>query len=476
MGISSVGLGSGGVLTQDLLDKLRKSDENAQITPIDLNIASENDKKNEYNIIEANVQNLSDSIEALKNATVFDARVATTSGSSAEMTADDNSDVQDFTLDVKQLATKEITESGQFGGDTDKIATDNGTMTLHVGGTDYDIDYNADMSLKDLKNAINDKAGDDVTASIIKVADDDYHLYFTAKNTGDLNSDNNSDGTDDNLDISITDNDGNLSDDGGSTNGGTNLTDNISSVQVGHDAVFTFNGGDDITRASNDVNDLISGYHIDLKSTGSTDVSVARDDESIITKIDSFVAKYNATMTELGKATKPSANSSERGIFSGDSQMKSMQSDLRSMMDNAGGGVGTLYDYGFDIDRDGKMSIDKTVFEDKLQDDPSNLEIFFTGGDFDNGDDSTTTVKGAFSELFDISNSYTKYNGMLDTFKDNLDNSIKDLTEHKSDVKTKLDDKYDTMSKQFNAYSSTITKYTNDSAFLTNLINSEKKS
>jgi flagellar hook-associated protein 2 len=182
MGISAVGIGSGGVLTQDLLDKLRKADENAKLIPIDLNIANEKDKKAEYNLIQANVQNLSDSIEAIKNATVFDARVATTTGSSVEITADDKSDVQDFTLDVKELATKEITESAKYGSDTDKIATDDGSITLHIGTKDYTIDYNADMTLKDFKNAINNEAGDDVTASIIKVADNDFRLYFTSKN------------------------------------------------------------------------------------------------------------------------------------------------------------------------------------------------------------------------------------------------------------------------------------------------------
>jgi flagellar hook-associated protein 2 len=470
MGISALGTGSS-ILTQDLIDKLRKADETAQIQPIDFNIADNKDKAAEFDVIDANMTNLYDAMNELKTPALFDERSATIDGTSIAMTADANSDVQDFTLDVKQLATKEMTESDSFGGADDKIATDDGSLKLSVGDTDYTIDYNADMTLTDLKNAINDQAGDDVTASIIKVGDGDYKLFFTATHTGDLNEDNNDDGTDDDADISIIDNDGNLSDDGGDTNGGTNLTDNMDSVQTGVDATFTYNGGDDIHRSSNSVDDLISGYHITLKETGSSDVKVARNDDAILGKIDSFVKKYNSAMSELGRATKNSTDSSERGIFAGESTFTSLQRDLRGMMDKVGGGVGTLYDYGFDIDKDGTLSIDKTAFTKKLDVNASNVEIFFSGGDFENTDGSTTTIDGAFAELTDNTYSYTRFNGMLDNYKTFLDDNKTSLEESKTKATQRLDSKYETMKKQFAAYDAMIAQLNNSSAMFTQMQN-----
>jgi len=473
MGISALGTGSS-ILTQDLIDKLRKADETAQIQPIDLDIANEKDKKAEFNIIDANMTNLVDAINELKTPALFDERSTTVTGSSVEISADANSDVQDFTLDVKNLATKEITESASFGSNDDKIATDDGSMTLSVGGQDFTIDYTADMTLTDLKNAINDEAGEAVTASIIKVGDDDYKLFFTAKETGDLNSDNNDDDTDDDLDISIVDNDGNLSDDGGDTAGGTNLTDGMELVQSGVDATFTYNGGDEIRRSSNNIDDLIVGYDITLKSTGKSEIKVQRDTETILGKINSFVEKYNSAMSELQRATKSSTDSNERGIFSGESTLTGMQRSIRGMMDTAGGGVATLYEFGFDIDKDGKLTFDKDAFTTKLDENAKNVETFFSGGDYVNSDDSTTAIDGAFSDLFTLVDDYTGYNKGLDQFEDYISNQLSSLEEKKIDVTEKLDAKYGIMQKQFAAYDAMIAKLNNSSSMFQQMMDASK--
>jgi len=461
MGISALGTGSS-ILTQDLIDKLKAADTTAEITPIDYSLADNKDKAAEYDIIDANMTNLNDAIGELKTPALFDERTTSVSGSSVSMTADANSDVQDFSLDVSQLASKEVEESGSYGATTDKIANDSGTFTLKVGGDSFDIDYDDTMTLEGLKNTINKgDAGDKVQASIVKIGDSDYRLFLTAVNTGDLNSDNNDDGTDDTLDISIDDSaDGNLK--------GTQLTDDMKAVQVGEDAKFTYNG-EDVTRSSNNIDDLVSGYHIKLESTGKSDISVTQNRDNITDKIDSFVEKYNATMDELSRATKNSTDSSERGIFSGDSTFTAMQRDLRGMIDKVGGGVGTLYDYGFDIDKSGKMSIDKTAFNAKMDDNPANIEAFFSGGDFTNSDGSTTTVTGAFSEMSDKTTNYTKYNGMLDNYKTFLDDNTKSLEESKTKATERLDAKYEVMKQQFAAYDAMIASFNNASAAFTQM-------
>ena len=451
MAISSLGLGSG-ILTQDLLDQLRKADESARVTPLTLKIANEKDMLGAYDVLDAHMTNFTDSLEALKNATLFDARSATVDGTSVAITADANSDIQEFTLDVSQLATKEIVESGKFGATTDTIADDDGSITISVGDTDYDIDYNDSMTLDDLKNAINTTAGESVNATIVKIGDDDYRLFLSSVDTGS------------NQDISVKDNDGNLS--------GTQLTNDMTTVQDGDDAKFTFNG-EDITRHDNKFDDLITGYHITLKETGLSTVSVAQNRDDIMSRVDSFVEKYNAMMGEINTLTKSSTSSDERGIFSSESTLKSFQSDIRSMMDGIGGGVGTIYEYGFDIDKNGKLSVDKNVLNQKLDDNPKNVEAFFTGGEFTKDDGSTVDIEGAFSELFDEVDSYTSYNGIMDQFKDSMNDQLKSLEDAKQNAIEQLDNKYETMQKQFSAYDAMINKWNSASEMFTQLINSQ---
>jgi len=452
MGISALGTGSS-ILTQDLLDKLKAADEQAQIQPLDLEIANQKDKLAEYNVIDANMTNLYDAIGELKTPALFDERQVIVEGSSVEITADANSDVQDFTLDVTQLATKEIAESGTFGAATDTIASANGTLTLDVGSQSFDIDYTDSMTLDDLKKAINDVAGDAVKATIVKVGDSDYRLFLNSVGTGSSQ------------DISITDNDGNLS--------GTQLTDDLKTVQDGVDAKFTFNG-ESITRSSNDIDDLIVGYDITLKSLGKSEVSVEQNRDKIMEKIDSFIEKYNATMDELARATKNSTDASERGIFAGESSMRSLQASLRHMMDSMSEDGSTLYDFGFDIDKDGKLTVDKTVLNEKIDDNPANVEAFFSGGDFEKADGSTVTDTGIFVSMNSELESYTKYNGLLDNFKTYLSDSISSLEETKSKAQERLDARYLTMQKQFAAYDAMIAQFNNSSAAFKQMMDSAK--
>lgn len=464
MSITSLGVGSG-VLTSDTLDKLKAVDERARIQPITLNLALENDKKNALEIVDAKMTNLIDSITALKTPALYDEREAIVTGTSVAVTASPNSDLQDFTLDVTQLATKEITESGAFGASTDKIATDAGSMTFDITDaagnitTSYTVDYTATMTLNDLKNTINSVAGNDISASVVKVANGDYRLFFNSVNEG---ADQN---------IAVTDVTGNLSDDGGVTAGGVNLTTGMTTVQDGVDALFSYNG-QAIQRSTNNVTDLISGYTITLQELGSSTVSVQQNRTSIIEKIDSFVNQYNAAITELSSVTKNSTDVASRGIFASDSNIKGMQRDIRNILDTMGGGVASIYEFGFDVDKIGKLTFDSTVFNSQLDANAKNIESFFSGGDYTDTNGTVTTINGAFNDMATVVESYTKYNKTLDLFKTSIDDNISTLTDNKTTAQERLDSKYATLAKQWSAYDLLINRTQSSSSLFTQLINS----
>lgn len=450
MGISSLGTGSG-ILTQDLLDKLRSADESGRINPIKLEIASEGDKKNSLELIDATMTNLTDSIDAVKTNTLFDERSTEVSGSAVEVSADSNSDIQDFTLDVTTLATKQIEESGAFTSDTETIADGSGTLTLNIDGEDFDIDYDDTTTLKDLKKSINETAGDKVDATIVQINSGEYRLFMSSVDTGSSQ------------DITLTDKAG-----AGEQLKDTRLTDDVTAIQDGVDAEFKFNG-QTITRSTNEVDDLIVGLDISLKEVGSSTVSVAQNRDTITSKIDSFVEKYNAAITQLSTMTKASTDSSQKGIFSGESTIKNMKRALENMVDSVGGGVGSMMDYGFDIDQDGVMSIDKTVFNDKLDANVGNVEAFLAGGTYTKDDGTTTDVTGAFNELSDVVDAYTDYNATLDNFKTSLTQRITDLEDRKTAATERLDSKYEIMKKQFTAYDAMISSFNTTSDMFTTM-------
>ncbi len=428
MAISSVGAGSG-ILTQEVLDQLREADDAQYIRPIELSITNEDDRKNALQIIDASMGNLIDSIDALKDLTLFKERSTTITGTSVEVSAVLNTDIQDFTLDVTKLATKQIEESGTFTLNTETIANAAGSMNLNIDGVDFTIDYDATTTLDDLKNLINEVAGEKVDATVVQINSGDFRLFVSSVETGTTQN------------ITMTDNSASLKD--------TRLTDGMLALQTGEDAEFTFNG-QAITRTSNSIDDLVVGLTITLKEVGVSSVSVAQNNENILEKIDSFVAKYNETMTELEKMTKSSIDSAERGIFSSDSTVRSMKNQIENMISNTTSG--SMFDYGFEIDKGGTLSVDKAVFTDKLENDNANVQAFLAGGTYRNEDGTTTELDGAFTEFSIKIEVYTKYDAILDQMKNTITESVATLTERKEDMIEMLDTKYATMQKRFIAY------------------------
>lgn len=454
MGVSSLGVGSS-ILTQDVLDQLRAADNAKYITPITTKISNETKKQDALNIINASMKNFIDSIDEIKSQTLYDARKATVSGTSATVTAASKTDIGEFTLNVTQLATKQIEESGAFGAKTDTIASGAGTMTLNIDGTDFSIDYDATTTLDDLKNRINDIAGDKVDATIVQMGATDFRLFVSSANTGSTQN------------ITMSDNSGGLSD--------TRLTTGMSAIQTGIDANFTFNG-QAVIRSSNHITDLITGLDINLKEVGSSSVAVTQDRESLMTRVDSFVEKYNATITELDKATKSSKDVADRGAFSAESSIKSMKQAIEDMFSTVGEGVGYLSDFGFDIDKDGKMSVNKTTLNTKMDEDSDNVKAFFAGGTFTKSDLSTVTMSGVFVEMSTIIKGYTDSNKMLDGLETSLSDSLSELNERKTSATERLDSRYALLQKQYASYDAIISKINQQSSLLTQLINSSNSS
>jgi len=449
MAISSVGAGSG-VLTQDILDKLREADDAQYVTPLELSLANEDDRKKALEVIDASMTNLIDSINALKDSTLFQERSATVTGSSVEVSAIINTDLQDFTLDVTKLATKQIEESGAFTSNTETIANGVGSMNLNIDGVDFTIDYDASTTLDDLKNLINDIAGEKIDATVVQISSGDFRLFVSSVDTGTTQN------------ITMTDNSAQLKD--------TRLTTGMIDLQTGEDATFTFNG-QAITRTSNNVDDLITGLTITLKEVGTSSVSVMQDNESILEKIDSFVDKYNETMTELDKMTKSSVDSETRGIFSGDSTIRSMKSYITNMITDTTSG--SIFDFGFELDKEGKLSIDKDVFTEKLENDNANVQAFLAGGTFTNDDGTTVELDGAFTVFSSTIETYTKYNAILDQMKDFIKESKDTLEDRKLQMIENLDSKYQTMQKRFIAYDIMMSRLNSASSMFVQMANAQ---
>jgi len=466
MGVSSLGVGSS-ILTQDVLDQLRAADEAKFVAPVDSRISDNEAKSTAFDQMDALMDNAYESLKSLTEYGVFEARTTSVDNEDlVQVTASESSDIQDFTLEIQTLATKEIEQSGQFTSRTDSIATGSGSMELSVGSKTFTIEYTAETTLEDLKELIEEEAGDSVGTTIVQVADGDFRLLFSAEDTGT------------NQEISISDNDSTLS---------NALTSGMRNVQTAVDAEFTFNGLD-ITRSSNTVEDLLSGVKITLKDVGTTEVSIQQDRASIEEKITNFVDKYNSAIYQLGVDTKSSEKLDERGVFSNDNTIKSMNTAIKNIISTVGGDGGRLQDFGIELDDDGRLSLDSTVFNDKLDDDSDSVHAYFIGGTFTKADtlsvDSngvstisekgfTVELEGAFTELENTFARYSKGSAILDKYQDSIETRLDSLNEQRESAVERLNNSYAIMQKRFAAYDSIISRFNTASDMFTQMINTE---
>ncbi len=450
MSISSLGVGSG-ILTQDVLDQLRKADESGKLTPVTLSIANEKDKQASFKLVDERMTNFIDSVNNIKSQSVWNERTATiVSGSSLTASVVEKTDVQDFTIEVITLATKQIEQSGAFSTATDVVDTTAGSFDISVGGgTAVSINYSAGATLTDIKTLINNGISSPVTATIVQIDSGEFRLFLNSTDMGDSN------------DIKITSLDG-LD---------TKLTTefDLAAVREASNSMFLFNG-QTFTRSSNKVNDLIVGLSMTLTDLGTSEVSITQDKTSIFDKFDNFVSKYNESLTELNSLTVISIEASERGIFSNESLIKGLKRTLQDLLDSVGGGVGSIMDYGFDIDRNGKLSLDKTLLGEKLDAEPRNTQAFFSGGDFTKSDGSIVSLSGVFSEIATKIESYTKTGAILDSFSEDLAQKVSNLEERKLQVITRLDAKYEILKKQYTAYDLIINRINATSDIFTQLV------
>ena len=181
--INSLGIGSG-VLTADLIDKLKDAEKKATIDPITKKKELAQQKSQAIDLLKSLMTTLKSSTAALSDDTMFSHRTVKGSNSGVEVTANDGVDVQSFSISNVSLAKESVQQSGSFSSPDATVANSNGTMNLSIDGQTYDIKYTAGMTLEDYKNKINEVAGDAVTASILQTGDNAYSLIVKSDKTG----------------------------------------------------------------------------------------------------------------------------------------------------------------------------------------------------------------------------------------------------------------------------------------------------
>ena len=447
------------ILTQDVIDGLKKADESVQIKPLTLKIDKNTKKQADITALTTLVSTLKTSYADVANETALLKRTVSAAGSGS-VTASVEAGVAEQTvrLSVSQLAQVDSYQSKGFNSRSatlEGISSDQ-SLTLSVGDKSVDIKVGASTRLEDIINQINDGAGDAIKASIVNTGGENgYKMIIQSKESGEKNqikfSVKGSDKTAAEgaknvlkaLGFNATETE--VKDDKSGTITGYTLTIDTADTSAGgkqlqkaQDAKFNFNGID-ITRSSNKVDDLIIGVTFNLNSvdeknstTGALKesvITIGKDTDAVVKSLKSMVTAYNDLISNITTATSYDRENDAAGTLHGMSEITGIKRKLQNLFESTNSDGKSLQSFGFSFTEKGVLSVDESKLKDAINKDYEGFKSFFT---------NSTEYKnaGVFGKveinqkLDDISNAKLKINGKEITINlKNSNNAVKNANE-----------------------------------------------
>jgi len=365
--ISFSGIASG--LDTDLLIQSLLATKQQRVTNVQSSIDELSDQKNALSdlkrvlgVLNTTAADLGSEILGNKTAEASDSKYFTA-------TADSDASLASYDIEISNLAQKSVATIGNTVASTSEDIGA-GTLTLNLaGGDSYSVNLTGSNTILDLRDALNDQYKEELNASVIETSPGQYQLLVSTDNSG---ADQNILGT--------------------SSISGFNspfVDGGVANTQTGEDANFTLDGIA-ITRTSNEVTDLIEGVTLNLKAetTGVETLTIDKNQEEIVAGLQEFVGAYNDALSLIEDV------SGSEGALVGDSSLRSLRSQLQSLIsggvsnvdtlnqrDDGTTGYTALSQIGFKTDRlTGKLSVDTEKLNEALDENFAEVENLFKGG------------------------------------------------------------------------------------------------
>src|SRR5450830_1475307 len=377
MGISSAGIGSG--LDVNSIVSSLMAIEQKPLTAVTKQKTAYQTQISAYGTMTSALSSFQTAVHALSTASSFNAQtVASGNPSVFTATANGSATIGNYAVTVSQLATQQKLASAGFSDTITPIGT--GTLNIAFGSyaatspfgftantTKTPLNITIDSSnntLSGVRDAIN-AANASVSATIVNNGTTN-QLVITSKDTGAVNS----------LKISgVTQ----LAYDPTLTVGNT-----MTQMQAAKDALLNIDGIA-IVKASNTISDAVSGVTLNLLSVSSGGVSanmgVTSNQSAVQTSVSAFVDAYNKLDTTMRSLTKYDPTGAASGPLLGDATARTVTSQIRSVMNQALGGSGTLNtlsQIGVSFQATGQLALDSTKLASALTNHFSDIATLFT--------------------------------------------------------------------------------------------------
>lgn len=360
--------GIGGLDVQSLVSQLMKV-ERQPIDKLNTKVADLQGRISSFGTLSGLVSGLQSAARGLKGG-LEGFRVLSANADVLSASASSQATAGVYTIEVAQLARAQSLVSPGQASRTLPISTSASTIDFTIGGgSPVSVTIPAGASLEGIRDAINN-ANPGARAIIINDGNPvaPFRLVFTAESG---------------LDKAITrieSSDPNLAAILNYGIPGAPMTQPVAA----RNALLTVNGVG-IESASNTITDAIPGVTLTLRSTTAADTTVAveRDTAAIRAAAEKFVEAYNALHSQLKSRSAFATGSSAAGVLAGDSTVRQMLDQLRSifMTPATGGSMSYLTEVGITTQAGGTLKLDGSKLSSALASDFAGVDNLLNGAD-----------------------------------------------------------------------------------------------
>lgn len=454
--ISSLGVGSN--LPLDTLLTNLTTAEKARLTPITQQQSANTARLTAYGSLKSALEKFQTANTTLNNADLFKSTTAKSSSTDLTVSTSAGAAAGKYTISVTQLAqaqslttSTKISSSKEALGDTDVAER---TIVINQESREKPLEIklsSEQTTLEGIRDAINDADGG-VSASIVKVDDENYQLVLTSTTSGVENK----------MTVSVKDDpklSGVISYDG--TSGG------MEQLVEAKNAQLTVNNIN-IERPTNTITDAPQGVTLNLsKEVSNVTVTVEKSNDQSKAAIKGWVDAYNSLIDTFNSLTKytavdagADAQSTSNGALLGDTVVRSIQTGLRGMFTQGdpSSAFKTLNEIGITADgATGKLKIEDTKLTKALNENSSAARLLLVGDGKETG--ITTKMASTIKE-------YLADDGIIDSAQDSINATLKKLTKQYLATSESIDATVARYKAQFTQLDTMMSKLNSTSSYL----------
>ena len=421
-GVLGLGSGQAASLNQDLIDKLKAAERKAKVEPYETSLEDMTLEKEVFATIDAKVADVLSAIKPFDlfvsgGATIFDEKIATTSGDSAVFDAADVSALNKgvTTVNIISLAQKDVYQSNIVDAATKDAVVNLGNLDITVNGVTESFDTTS-LTYQELADQINAKTG--MNASLEQVGTDSYRLVLKSEESGVDNALTISGAASNLLGFDVA----------------ANHTLTAQNLEAEVDGVAYSISSNDMT---------VDGLKISAVKEGISTINVVDDNTQITSSLQEFVTQFNELVTMIDDATNSDSTIENKSV------LRDVISQIKNHLFGSYGENSdkSVFNYGFELDKSGYISLNTAVFNKATEEDIAGLKDLFIGTAEKEG--LGTQLKATIDEM-----SFTS--GVLSLFENSMTSREKTLNEDKDKAQEALDEKYKQLALQFSSYGTII--------------------